>query len=130
MRYIHAIPEYRVVVPGRAVSFRSAQAKRYKAWVAEMAEAVFRQPLADDTVEVRVDYFHSGRRRPDMDNVAKCLLDALSGVAYVDDRQVRLQAATAYSLQSPVHIRGESVDLVKPLAQHEEYVFIRIRGYS
>jgi Holliday junction resolvase RusA-like endonuclease len=130
MRYIHSTPEYRVVVPGRARSFRSPHAKSYKDSIRSMAQRILSYPLSEPTVEVRVDYFHRSRRRVDMDNVAKCVLDALTGVAYMDDRQVRLQSATAYSLLSPVRILGGPVDLVKPLAQYDEYVFVRVRGYS
>lgn len=63
----------------------------------------------------------------DMDNVAKCVLDALNGVAYVDDKQVRVQSAKAYLLRSPVEIWDGPVDLIKPLSKYEEYVFIRVR---
>ena len=130
MRYIRSNPEYRVVIPGRAVSFRSPQAKDYKELIQSMAQNIFSQPLSDQTIDVRIDYFHTSRRRVDMDNVAKCVLDALNGVAYVDDRHVRLQAATAYWLQVPVRIEGGPVDLIKPLARYDDYLFIRVRGYS
>lgn len=62
-----------------------------------------------------------------MDNVAKCILDALNGLAYHDDAQVRIESSTAYSLHEPVCIPGGPVDIVKPLAQYDEYIFIRIR---
>ncbi len=130
MRYIRTIPEYRVVVPGRAVSLRSTHAKTYKESVRNIAQRIFSSPPSDQAVEVRIDYFHTSRRRFDMDNIAKCLLDALNGIAYKDDQQVRLQSSTAHSLLLPVRISGGPVDLVKPLAEHEEYVFIRVRGYS
>jgi len=130
VRYCRSTPEYRLVIPGRPVSFRSRQATDYKRLVRRLAERVFHDPLSDQTVEVRIDCFHTGRRRVDMDNVAKCVMDALNDVAYVDDKQVRLQTATAHWLQEPVRIYGGPVDLVKPLAQHDEYVFIRVRGYS
>lgn len=62
----------------------------------------------------------------DMDNIAKCILDALTGIAYSDDVQVDLQSSTDHDLSTMIRISG-SVDMVKPLAKHEEYVFIRIR---
>jgi Holliday junction resolvase RusA-like endonuclease len=125
---IYTVPEYRLVVPGPAVSFRSQKAKGYKSLIRKMARPLFSHPLRDSTVEVRLDYFYRARRRVDMDNVAKCVLDALNRIAYVDDRQVRLQSATGYSLLEPVRIRGGPVDLIKPLAQYGQYLFVRIRG--
>jgi hypothetical protein len=62
-----------------------------------------------------------------MDNVAKCVLDALNGVGYVDDQLARVQSATAYDLRHIIHIHGGPVDLVKPLRDHAEYLFVRIR---
>jgi len=126
-RLMRSFPEYRVVVPGRAVSFRSSQARAYKRSVRTAARGVFARPLTDQAIEVYIDYFHRTRRRFDMDNVAKCVLDALNGMAYVDDRQIQLQAAKAHFLQSPVKIYGGPVDLIKPLRKYEQYLFIRIR---
>lgn len=127
MRQSHKSSEYRIVIPGKAVSFRSPKSGGYKAMIQEVAKRIFVKPIIGDTVEVRLDYFHLSRRRMDMDNIAKCVLDALNGIAYADDRQVRLQAATAYSLPSVVFVEQGVVDLIKPLAQYEEYLFIRIR---
>lgn len=61
----------------------------------------------------------------DMDNIAKCILDALNGVAYVDDRQVALQASRAHDLSRVVRI-VDTVDIVKPLLKHEQYTFVRV----
>jgi hypothetical protein len=64
----------------------------------------------------------------DMDNIAKCVLDAMNGVAYVDDRQVLHQYSRAYDLSEPFWLSGGPVDLIKPLARHAEYIFVRIRA--
>lgn len=121
-------PEYRFVIPGQAISFRSHKAKKYKQLVRRIAKDVLPKRLIGQFIEVHMDYFHSRPRRLDMDNVAKCVLDALNGVAYVDDKQVRVQSAKAYLLRSPVEIWGGPVDLIKPLSKYEEYVFIRVRS--
>lgn len=119
--------EYRLVIPGRAVSFRSPLAIVYKRKV----RRIFHQSLEIDPIEVgvecRLDYFHLHRRRFDMDNIAKCVLDALNGAAYVDDRQVSLQSARAHDLTRRIDIPGGPVDLIKPLKEHDEYLFVRIR---
>ena len=120
--------EYRIVIPGRAVSFRSPHAKDYKNRVRKAAKKVLPESVTVQSVEVRIDCFHRTKRRFDMDNVAKCILDALNGLAYLDDRQVKLQSSVAHSLREPVHIRGGPVDLVKPLRHHDEYLFIRVRA--
>ena len=127
MRHLHKSPEYRIVIPGKAVSFRSPKSGDYKKLIQQAARVIFAKPIVGDIDEVRLDYFHLSRRRMDMDNIAKCVLDALNGIAYVDDRQVRLQTAEAHSLTSVVLITHGVVDLIKPLAQYDEYLFIRVR---
>jgi len=86
------------------------------------------KPLSDDKLEVYMDYFRIRRRRPDMDNVAKCVLDALTGFAYIDDAQVHVQLSKDHWLELPVSISGGPVDLVKPLREYKEYLFVRIRA--
>ena len=104
MRQLHKSPEHRIVIPGKAVSFRSPKSGAYKNLIQDAARRIFAKPIEGDIVEVRLNYFHLSPRRMDMDNIAKCVLDALNGIAYVDDRQVRLQAAEAYSLTSAIYI--------------------------
>lgn len=43
-----------------------------------------------------VDIFFKDARRQDTDNVLKCLLDALTGVCYADDSQVKQILVTQY----------------------------------
>jgi Holliday junction resolvase RusA-like endonuclease len=118
--------EYRLVIPGHAVSFRSPTAATYKSRVRRLARSIFSRPITSSDIEVSIDYFHSVRRRVDADNVAKCILDALNRVAYVDDRQVRHQYATAHSIQLVAHLHEIPIDLVKPLDTWGDYVFVRV----
>ena len=69
------------VFRGRAVT--SAEARAYKRRVALTSRC---RPL-DGPVAVTVRWFR-GRKAGDLDNRLKCLLDALKGVAFADDRQV------------------------------------------
>jgi Holliday junction resolvase RusA-like endonuclease len=125
MRRCLSTPEFRLVVPGKPESFRAERAEHYKRRVQEVAVSLFASPLTG-RLDVLIDYFHLRRRRMDMDNIAKCILDALTGIAYADDVQVALQSSVDHDLSTLVRISG-CIDLVKPLAEHEEYVFIRIR---
>lgn len=117
-----------MVIPGEAISFRSQKANSYKSRVRAKAREVFTKPLTEDRLEVYMDYFRVRRRRPDMDNIAKCVLDALTGLAYVDDAQVHAQLAKDHWLESPVSISGGPIDLVKPLREYKDYLFVRIRA--
>lgn len=117
MNRIFHYPEYRFVVPGRAVSFRSPKAGAYKLRVQEAARSAIDKPLPGP-VEIRVDYFHNSHRRMDMDNIAKCIMDALNGLAYIDDRQARLQTSRAHDLSAIVLIMDGPIDLVCTSERH------------
>lgn len=119
--------EYRFVVAGPGVSFRSPSAKAYKRKVRVAARGAVPTKLIAVPVELTLDYFHRNRRRFDMDNLAKCVLDALNGVAYIDDQLARVQSATAHDLTRLIHIHGGPVDLVKLLRDYDHYLFVRIR---
>ncbi len=119
--------EYRFAVPGPAQSFRSPKAMRYRARVARCARPVFRSKPLEVPLEIRLDYFHSSERRFDMDNVAKCVMDGLNGIAYEDDQLAKLQASKAHDLRSRIHLEGGPLDLVKPLRRYRQYLFVRIR---
>ena len=122
--------EYRLLIPGSAVSFRSPNAKEYKDTIGKIAASVFDEGPTESLVEVRIDYFHGSQRRCDMDNVAKCLLDALNGIAYVDDKQVKMQVSREHDYSAYTYVRGVPVDVIKPLQEHPEYVFVRVRAVN
>ena len=127
MRQVIHNKEYRFVIPGKAESFRTAAGPKYKAKVAELAREVFDQPLVDKKVEIRINYFHTKTRRMDMDNVAKCIMDALNGIAYEDDQQVSSQRSTSHHLENYIRLSDEPIDIIKPLMGLDEYTFVRIR---
>src|SRR5713101_5483109 len=126
-RTVHAV-EWRFVVPGPPVSFRSPRRRQYQARVRSLAASMFRGQPTIYPVEVFLDYFHSTRRRVDMDNIAKCVLDGMNRIAYVDDRQVLHQYSRASDLSEPFWLSDGPVDLIKPLARFAEYLFVRIRA--
>ncbi len=80
-------------VRGRRVL--SAEGRRYKANVALMARAKRIQPIM--TGDVRVDIVvYRKRNAGDLDNYCKSLLDALKGVAWTDDSQIKFITAVRY----------------------------------
>ena len=118
--------ELLLVVPGQARSFRSPVAAEYTRDIQSIARDCVVAPLEEDDIEVRLDYFHKGYRRVDMDNVSKLVLDALNGIAYRDDRQVRTQSSRSHCVDEVVSIYRDVFDLVKPLAEMDEYLVVRV----
>lgn len=61
-----------------------------------------------------------------MDNISKCVIDAMNGIVYSDDLQVRLQSSCSFDISKPVRMSGIPVDIVKPLVSINEYLFVRL----
>jgi Holliday junction resolvase RusA-like endonuclease len=55
-------------------------------------------------------------RKPDLDNAAKSVMDALNGVAFHDDKQVvNLTAAKSYAEEAGVSVEIETIELGETL---------------
>jgi crossover junction endodeoxyribonuclease RusA len=79
---------FEFIVEGPAVS---QQARRRGRWIAKIRQEVGRRWLAADPpggpVMVALTYFYDDGS-PDVDNLAKPVLDALNGLVFIDDEQV------------------------------------------
>jgi crossover junction endodeoxyribonuclease RusA len=72
----------RVYTPSKTKTFEKmvkyfALAKGYKGMI-----------KAGDLCKVKIDAYVKGRKRPDLDNIIKSVLDGLQGVVYKNDNQV------------------------------------------
>ena len=54
-----------------------------------------RKPLTDD-LEAKIRIFFSDKRKRDWDNYHKMTMDALTGIVYVDDHQIRRARVELY----------------------------------
>lgn len=87
---VHGEPvsKQRARVTGRG-TYTPAKTREAEAAVRDaINEAGFWNPLAGDQFAVHVTFTNGNRRRRDLDNMTKLVLDALNGVAWVDDVQV------------------------------------------
>jgi len=65
---------------------------------------------SEDDLYAVVYYFHRVPTTQDADNISKPILDALEGLAYADDRLVKLRQAAIVDLRSPAM---EALDLTR-----------------
>jgi crossover junction endodeoxyribonuclease RusA len=83
--------------------------ERSLGWAAKIAMQG-RKPL-EGPLRVTVTAFVGGRRRVDIDNVAKCALDSLNGIAYLDDAQVvDLHARKAFAAEPMTRVEIEPMN--------------------
>jgi len=79
---------YRAIVRGRiCCSILSKKGREFKERVANLVSDSQKQPT-DKPVMVIIKLFPATRRKYDVDNFAKSLLDSLIGIAYEDDSQI------------------------------------------
>lgn len=95
----------------RAMTFVSIEAMEYKATVRALAQI---DRPTDEEVIVTVKWFRA-IRSGDLDNRIKCLLDALEGVVYENDKQIC--EMHTYRFDDPKRPRVEVEIRVVPAAQ-------------
>src|ERR1700681_3504623 len=77
-------------VPVSLAAKRAASKQAWKAQVAEEARAALQSGFwaTSEPIAVTIFYFPSTPMEGDIDNIVKPILDALSTLVYLDDRQV------------------------------------------
>ncbi len=85
-------PLYTIWVDGKPLNYRN-KSKRiraaYKGRIQTEAKKVVNNPWSSKRIDVEIWFSADSAVRPDVDNVAKPILDALQGIVYVNDFQVR-----------------------------------------
>ena len=84
--YPPSVNAYWRAVNGRVLLSREGRNYKRRAAIAALASGIHRLPL-DVPVVVGIAVFRP-RRIGDLDNTCKAILDALAGVAYVNDSQI------------------------------------------
>lgn len=94
-------PLFRIWVPGYPKSSQADKQslERYKEGIRTAARKLIPEPTKSRRLDVEIFFQAESLLRPDVDNIIKPVLDALMGVLYEDDSQVRSVKITA--LPSP-----------------------------
>ena len=84
------LPEFRIWVEGTPQPFRKDRKSlsRYLESVQNAARELVPFPIGSKRIDIEI-WFRSEHLRPDVDNIIKPILDALQGIVYFDDKQVR-----------------------------------------
>lgn len=123
---------FEFVVEGVPVSYklgRGGSRDRWKERVASAAEARIksgREATASDGLFVRIYIFPRDRLPGDLDNKVKPILDALTGVVYEDDAQVKRLDVRALEPESDAIVTLYSDLLFDAVAGAQQCVYVRI----
>lgn len=121
-------PRFRIWVPGRPLAVGSGSRNRYRQSIADAARATVPAPTRSRRVDIEVWFVvWERRRRADVDNVLKVILDALKGIVYDDDAQVRSVRVVALPLDDAHMLPGQvSLEALGRLAGQPEHFLINI----
>lgn len=103
--------------------------QRYQRLVAQEATKRVANPIEDrEKVKVEIDWFTEGlKNKPDADNIAKPIIDALKGIVFTDDKQVESCIVRRHDTLRVIASHMEPLSIVDPLLDgNDDYVFIRI----
>lgn len=103
-----------IVIGGRLRVLVSREAREYKKRAAEIARLSCVEPT-DKPVMVRLNFWRP-RRIGDLDNLVKVTLDAIKGVAFVDDSQVKEIYAKLGDCKDAPRVLVEVIPLSGPMA--------------
>jgi len=103
-------PRFRIWVKGKPMSWRKKRKslERYSTLIAEAAKLVVPRPTKSRRLDIELWFCASNLARADVDNIVKPVLDALAGVVYIDDSQVRSLKVVALPEDDVVGISGWS----------------------
>jgi len=123
-------PELEFCVHGEPASARAHNRARLAAWRRRVRQAAgaawpaHRNPI-EVAVELRIT--HYGERRViDMDNLIKPVQDALQGIAYVDDRQVKDVTGNFRDIDGRYPVWYISPGLSAAFSHGREFVHVRV----
>jgi hypothetical protein len=121
------------IVVGTPVSHQARRREALRSWMATVEEKA-RLALAagpdpvGEPVEVLVVYYHDegAANLPDEDNLLKPIQDAMQGIVYADDTQVRDGTCSKRNLDAAFKVRRMSPVLADGFVQGEEFVYIKV----
>lgn len=123
-------PDFEFCVLGRPVSAQAQNRLLLHEWkavvraAAQAAWAGTRTRFAGD-VELRMTHY-SERRIADRDNFLKPIQDALQGVVYEDDGQIRDSTSNWRNINGRLTIRNLSLPLAVTFSNGSEFLHVRV----
>jgi hypothetical protein len=124
------MPVIEFTVPGPPISHQSGNKALLQSWKAQVQAAaarVWKKPPLATLVQCTIMNFYAGSAPPlDDDNMVKPIRDALNGLVYADDKQIRHAHHVQTSIDERFRVRGVSRVLLEAFSAGNEFVYVRI----
>ncbi len=123
-------PLYKIWISGKPLNYRNKSKlikDDYKNRIQIAAKKEVNSPWRSKRIDVEIWFSQNSAVRPDVDNVTKLVLDALQGIVYVNDSQVRSVKVGCIPRDDAFEIeKEESDDFFRLLDNKKEEFLIRI----
>lgn len=112
--YGHPVPAVRMTQKSMHVNPQAKRYLKYKDDVGWTAKLLVREPMTGP-IAVSIDVYLKDRlkRRWDIDNVAKAILDGCNKVAFVDDKQITSLTVRLYTAGRHPELDDDSLERVE-----------------
>lgn len=101
------------------IAYKSAKARRLEAWIRNLIQEAYRGDPEKGPIAIFIDaylippkrnqYLHFPLKRPDIDNIAKLIIDCCSKIAFEDDKQI----CSLYAQKCFADREGISINIFK-----------------
>ncbi len=118
-------------IDGPPVSYQTKDKSSLNAWKnavrAEAAKHWAARPPLIGKLKCTIYNFHEGENPSlDDDNMVKPIRDALNGLVYDDDSQIRYSETIHICIDAPIKIRRASAILLAAYGKGDEFLYVRI----
>jgi crossover junction endodeoxyribonuclease RusA len=125
------MPHLEFTVDGPPVSHQTKDKSNLNTWKgtirSEAAKHWKAKPPLTGKLKCTIYNFHEGEDASlDDDNMVKPIRDAMNGLVYADDSQIRYSETIHISIDAPIKIRRASLILLTAYGKGDEFLYVRI----
>jgi crossover junction endodeoxyribonuclease RusA len=86
---IECISYYQYLTQNKFRKYITTRGREYKQKIEDiLTEYMLDKKIKTENIRVSLEFYFNNRRKNDIDNYAKPILDFMSNIVYVDDRQI------------------------------------------
>lgn len=121
---------FEFTIKGPPVSLQTKKRNRLQSWKSDVKIAAQRalgeaSNISADDIAITITYYYEGDT-PDVDNIIKPIQDALVGVCYNDDNQIKDTRSRKKRINGSYKIRNASAVILNAFAEGDAFLHIRL----